>query len=160
LVTHEVLQGCNTTHTHLRTEFEKVLPELLSSIHYFISQTTFDIQDYHWPTTPEQLIGFQGSLTYPDCLMIKHDNIHIEIQFDAKHDLLGNGQFHNSQTGIIYILKPKMYGPEKVAFAQLLFLRAETILDLPLNTIKMALMDEERRTNLNLQVCIAEAKTV
>ncbi len=72
----------------------------------------------------------------------------------AKHNIMGKGKFINSKKGSIYIVKPKMHGSEEVAFSDDLFSKIEDLLDLKRNTLKMGVMDEERRTSLNLKNCI------
>lgn len=105
-----------------------------------------------------------GHLMKNDAILFDANPVHEGIMdamitsLIAKHDLSGNSKFSNSKSKSIYIVKPKMHGSEEVMFTDTLFARVEEALGLDKYTIKMGIMDEERRTSVNLAACIHAAK--
>ena len=110
------------------------------------------------------LVRNVGHLMTNPAIQDKHGNDVPEGIMDAMittlvalHDIGVNGRRKNSAEGSMYVVKPKMHGPEEVAFASEIFTRVEQALGMPLDTIKMGIMDEERRTTVNLKECIRAA---
>ena len=103
--------------------------------------------------TTNAAILYDGEKDIPECLMDSVFNAAI-----ALHDLRGENKGGNSRAGSIYMVSPKMHGPEEVAFIEALFSETEKLLELEPNTLKMGIMDEERRTTVNLKECIRAAK--
>jgi len=129
------------------------------------SYNTPDNEAFTLPGRSLLFVRNVGHLMTNDAVLTADDNNVPEGILDglittliSLHDLKDNSAFKNSRQGSIYIVKPKMHGPDEIAFSDQLFTAIEACLGLATNTIKMGIMDEERRTSANLKECIRAAK--
>jgi len=149
----------------LTAQFEKggeTLERSLSPDLEFISPTG---EKLRLPGRSLMLVRNVGHHMYTDAVLLPDGGEIPETMLDCAitalidtHDLRGSPRLHNSRAGSVYIVKPKMHGPEEVAFAAELFARVEDLLSLPRRALKMGIMDEERRTSANLAACIFAAR--
>ena len=149
----------------LKESFMKGGEELTRSLADDRIYTSSNEEEMTLPGRSVLLVRNVGHLMTNPAILDKNDNEVPEGIMDAmfticiaKHDLLKQGNLANTRTGSMYIVKPKMHGPEEVQFTCDLFARVEEELGLDPLTVKIGIMDEERRTTVNLKECIRAAK--
>ncbi|MEH6594024.1 MAG: malate synthase G [Colwellia polaris] len=149
----------------LSETFEKAGKQQTRLMHADKTYQTLDNKEAHLKARSLMFVRNVGHLMTNNAIIDQNNNEVPEGIMDAvitslisSYDVNQKNTLRNSETGSVYIVKPKMHGPEEVAFANELFDRVEDLLTLPRNTLKMGIMDEERRTSVNLKACIYQAK--
>lgn len=149
----------------LSTSFEKNGKKMTRQMNEDRCYTAVDGSTFELPGRSLMFVRNVGHLMTINAVLDENGNEVFEGILDgvvtsaiAKHSISGNSKLINSRKGSIYIVKPKMHGSEEVAFACELFDRIEDLLNLERNTLKIGVMDEERRTSLNLRNCIHASK--